>query len=192
MRTKSVLLVVSILIFFLLQVDSLNASFHDDEYEWYQKHIGMELGGSYAQEYYNLVRGNYRYKPKLAAYCVYAFSNGFQSGYYHGSINRQYYDMGWYPLYEQQLRASAESAYNYVRAMVVNWEATGLSSEERNEVELALYAGWKSGWDRGYREKGSAVPQPTNQDFRLNWSPGKSYNPEPSDDDPWGELRHRR
>lgn len=165
----------------------------DVSYDSYYRAILSDryLGPGYAQEYYNLVKGNYRYGAKLGAYCVYAFSNGFRKGYELGCKRRQYVDKGLYPSNAQQLKAESDSNYNYLRSFVLGWKGvTGLA--ERKEIDLAFYAGWRSGGDRGYREKGSTIPQPTNYDFRLYWSPGKSASPVPSDADPYDELRHAR
>ena len=167
------------------------ATLAQGDYDFYYAHISSELGSSYAQEYYNLAKGNYRYGPQLASYCVYAFANGFRAGYLHGSAHGQSIDNGSYASYGQQLNASAEAAYNQNLSVVRSW--LGMKSAAgRHEVEIALYGGWRSGFDRGNREKATTAPQPTNADFRFYWSPGKSAGPIPSDDDPYGELRHRR
>ena len=167
------------------------ATLAQGEYEYYYNHINSELGASYAQEYYNLAKGNYRYEPKLASYCVYAYANGFKTAYLHGSAHGQSIDNGSYASYGRQLNASAEAAYNQNLALVRSW--VGMTSgAARHEIEIALYAGWRSGFDRGKREKRTSVPQPTNADLRSYWSPGKSAGPIPSDDDPYGELRHTR
>jgi hypothetical protein len=163
----------------------------EDEYDFYYRYISGDLGPGYAEEYYNLVKGNYRYTPKLAEYCIYAFANGFRAGYWHGTVNRQHVDSGSYASYTQQLKAAAEEAYNQNLSVVRSWQGIQFGAG-RNEVEIALYGGWRAGWNRGYREKGGAAPQPTNSDFRFAWSPGKSIDPLPSDDDPYGELRHAR
>ncbi len=167
-------------------------AFDEAEYAYYYNYISGDLGPSYAQEYFNLVKGNYRYGPKLAEYCIYAFANGFRSGYTQGSVTRQYADSGFYAAYAQQLRDSAAATYNQNLSLIRSWEGSGLTAAERHEVEIALYGGWSSGSNRGYRERANAVPPPTNADFRFAWSPGKSIAPIPSDEDPFGELRHTR
>lgn len=167
-------------------------AFDEGEYNFYSNYINNDLGAGYAAEYYNLVKGNYRYGPKLAEYCIYAFANGFRAGYAHGSVTRQYVDSGLYTSYAQQLSASGKATYNQNLSLVRSWEGGGLTAAGRHEVEIALYGGWRSGSDRGYREKGNTAPQPTNSDFRFAWSPGKSVTPIPSDDDPFGELKHAR
>jgi hypothetical protein len=167
------------------------ATLAQGDYDFYYAHINSELGASYAQEYYNLAKGNYRYEPKLASYCVYAFANGFRVAYLHGSAHGQSVDNGSYASYGRQLNAAAEAAYNQNLSVVRSW--VGMTSGAgRHEIEIALYAGWRSGFDRGKREKKTSVPPPTNADLRSYWSPGKSAGPIPSDDDPYGELRHRR
>jgi hypothetical protein len=165
------------------------ATLAQGEYEYYYNDINSKLGPSYAQEYYNLTKGNYRYNPKLACYCVYAFANGFNAGYQYGIAHARSVADGTYASYGRQANAAAEAAYNQNLALVRSW--VGMTSEAgRHEMEIALYAGWCVGSGRGKRgEKNNA---PTNADFRSQWSPGKSAAPIPSDDDPYRELRHTR
>lgn len=188
MSKRSVLLVGFITALLVTQA----AAVDEGEYDFYLGHINSDLGPGYAAEYFNLVEGNYRYGPKLAEYCIYAFANGFRAGYGYGSVIRQYVDSGSYASYAQQLNAWGEAAYNQNLSLVRSWEGVGLTAAGRHEVEIALYGGWRSGSDRGYRERQNIVPQPSNSDFRFAWSPGKSITPIPSDDDPFGELRHAR
>lgn len=163
----------------------------DNEYNFFYGSINSQLGPNYAQEYYNLVKGNYRYGAKLAAYCVYAFQNGFVKGYQQGSVHRQIYNQGYYNYYRQQLNTTTQNEYNGVLSFIRGWIGI-VQVAERMEMELALYAGWQIGFNRGYRENGSSVPQPSNPDFRFYWSPGKSVYPIPSDAGAFDELRHAR
>jgi hypothetical protein len=149
------------------------ATLAQGEYEYYYNDINSKLGPSYAQEYFNLTKGNYRYGSQLACYCVYAFANGFNAGYQYG----------------RQANAAAEAAYNQNLALVRSW--VGLTSGAgRHEVEIALYAGWCVGSGRARRGEESRAP--TNADFRAQWSPGKSAGPIPSDAGPYDELRDTR
>jgi hypothetical protein len=149
--------------------------------------IGSNLGPAYAAEYSNLTRGNFNYSPAKAYYLVYAFYNGFQSGYVHGAEEGRYVAAGQYASYGPQLEAYWKSKYAELLQMIRGWEY--IDPDFKSTLEFVFWCGWDSGKKRGYGEKGATVPAPSEFDFRRDWSPAHAV-PGASVDDLFGDLRN--
>ena len=153
---------------------SLYADFNS-EYAYYYNN--MHLPYVYQQEYYNLTH-NYRFTPRLAYYCVYAFQYAFCCAYNRAIEIRNNVNSGLYD-------------YNKNLFFVRQWQGNS-SRAVGYSLEIAFIGGWKRGYERGYHDNPPNNPFPSNNlDFRMYWTPGTSQTPIPVDsNDPFQELKY--
>jgi len=187
-QLRTILVILTGLILLDLAINPVNRNVHAFTFEDYYQIISQNLGSGYADQYYRLVKGPYNHNYVTAMYEVYAFQQGWQLGYYHGTVVRSYVENGTYDLNKQYLDQHRDSWYGTAIENIRGW--SHVNSEYKPLLELIASHGWGAGYKRGYTERLNAPPNPSQFDFDLYWSPAGLADPGAEGEDPWGDLRN--